>query len=161
MVGIFRDLIFREPMAAASWVDKKIPSYRVNIDQSKTIGLRKILSDSKTPYIIVSLWATWCEPCKQELPTIHGQLESMEKKGVSFILVNADGPFPEKSIPAAELWLAERGLRFTQYYDFKDQIISALNIVAIPFHIGLKKDGTVVWVEQGELDVGDAVSKFL
>lgn len=86
----------------------KVPTLAFN-DGS---GARKTLEDFRGKTVLLNLWATWCVPCREEMPT----LEALERKkgGADFqvVAVNIDTRDPEK--PKA--WLKEVGIHGLAYY---------------------------------------------
>ncbi len=75
-------------------------------------GATKTIDDFRGKTVLLNLWATWCTPCREEMPT----LEALEKKkgGGDFqvVAVNIDTRDPEK--PKA--WLKEVGIDGLAYY---------------------------------------------
>jgi thiol-disulfide isomerase/thioredoxin len=75
-------------------------------------GARKTIDDFRGKTVLLNLWATWCTPCREEMPT----LEALERKkgGADFqvVAVNIDTRDPEK--PKA--WLKEVGIDGLAYY---------------------------------------------
>lgn len=86
----------------------KVPALAFN-DGS---GARKTLEDFRGKTVLLNLWATWCVPCREEMPT----LEALEQKkgGTDFqvVAINIDTRDPEK--PKA--WLKEVGIHGLAYY---------------------------------------------
>ncbi|HUS06656.1 MAG TPA: TlpA disulfide reductase family protein [Bryobacteraceae bacterium] len=53
-------------------------------------GIQRLLSANKGRVVLVNFWATWCEPCRAEVPRLV-QLESrLQAKGLKLILISAD-----------------------------------------------------------------------
>lgn len=75
-------------------------------------GARKTLEDFRGKTVLLNLWATWCVPCREEMPT----LEALEQKkgGADFqvVAINIDTRDPGK--PKA--WLNEVGIHGLAYY---------------------------------------------
>ena len=55
-------------------------------------AIRQRIEASKAPLTIVHVWATWCEPCREEFPDVMKVSERYEESGVRLILVSADEP---------------------------------------------------------------------
>lgn len=94
---------------------------------------------------IVNLWATWCAPCRAEMPAF--QEVSAEVDGVRFVGVNQgdDGD-------AAGEFLDEVGVTFDQYLDPTGELTDALSVAGLPATFVIDADGVVVEVHQGALD---------
>jgi thiol-disulfide isomerase/thioredoxin len=68
------------------------------------------IKGSSAPVIVVNMWATWCEPCKEELPDFLRV--RAQHQGVELILVSTDF---ESELPAAQRFLADRGVDFPTF----------------------------------------------
>lgn len=104
----------------------KVPALAFN-DAS---GARKTLEDFRGKTVLLNLWATWCVPCREEMPT----LEALERKkgGGDFqvVAVNIDTRDPEK--PKA--WLNEVGIHGLAYYaDPEAKVFQELKAVGRAF----------------------------
>lgn len=94
---------------------------------------------------IVNLWATWCGPCRKEMPAF--QAVSGEYDDVRFVGVNqADAG------DAAAEFLDEVGVTFDQYLDPNGDLTNALNVAGLPATFVIDANGDVVTVHNGALD---------
>lgn len=55
-------------------------------------GVSHSLADYRGQVVLVNLWATWCEPCKEEMPTLQAYYEKHKKNGFTIIAVNDGDP---------------------------------------------------------------------
>jgi thiol-disulfide isomerase/thioredoxin len=94
---------------------------------------------------VVSLWATWCGPCKKELP----MLEELSGEGVSVIGVNV-GDSPD----AVDDFLDEFGITFPNYIDTDGVLMSDLDVPSVPATM-IVVDGELVWENLGEVTRAD------
>jgi thiol-disulfide isomerase/thioredoxin len=62
--------------------------------------------------VVVNVWATWCEPCREEFPDLLRLRRERGPRGVELILVSADF---ERQAAAAESFLREQGVDFPSY----------------------------------------------
>jgi thiol-disulfide isomerase/thioredoxin len=82
----------------------------------KATDLAKIIAEAKTP-LIINMWATWCQPCVQELPYFQSEAAANATDSVQLLLVSLDfkEAFPneisafaaKRKIIAPILWLNE------------------------------------------------------
>jgi thiol-disulfide isomerase/thioredoxin len=94
---------------------------------------------------IVNLWATWCGPCRAEMPAF--ETVSGEYDDVRFIGVNQG----DAGDAAAE-FLDEIGVTFDQYLDPDGDLTNALRVVGLPATFVIDDDGTIIEVHKGALD---------
>jgi thiol-disulfide isomerase/thioredoxin len=70
------------------------------------------LSDFRGRTILVNLWATWCVPCRQEMPALDRLQAELGAQDFQVVAINVDTRNPDK--PKA--WLQENGIRNLAYY---------------------------------------------
>nr|WP_245444411.1 TlpA disulfide reductase family protein [Microvirga sp. KLBC 81] len=70
------------------------------------------LSDFKGKTVLVNLWATWCVPCRQEMPALDKLQAELGGADFQVVAINVDTRNPEK--PKA--WLQENGIKNLAYY---------------------------------------------
>ncbi len=95
---------------------------------------------------VVNLWATWCGPCREELPAFQ-QVHDELGDAVRFVGVNQG----DASGAVAE-YLAEVGVDFEQFLDEDGALSDGLRITGLPATAFVAADGTLVEVHSGELN---------
>ena len=97
---------------------------------------------------VVNLWATWCAPCRRELPDF--QAASEEHHSVRFVGVDI-GEDPA----AAQAFLDDLGVTFPQYADEEAELTDALGTAALPVTLIVDDDGLVTTTHIGPLSVDE------
>jgi thiol-disulfide isomerase/thioredoxin len=103
--------------------------------------LDSIIIQNKGKVIYIDFWATWCGPCKAEMPYSKKLIERYKDKPVTFAFICLDSP--------KDAWkknVADMGITGVQYYFDNDQsksICKGLNINAIPHYMIINKDGDI------------------
>lgn len=69
--------------------DKLIP-----IDEA---GFEKLVSSQKGKIVLADFWATWCVPCRKEMPQLVALQAKLKARGVELVTISADEPEQEKS----------------------------------------------------------------
>ena len=84
------------------------------------------LSDFYGKPIVLNFWASWCPPCKSEMPYLEKAYETYGDD-LSFLMVNlTDGE--KETVETADEFIDESGYTFPVYYDTKGQGVSAYSI---------------------------------
>ena len=102
--------------------------------------------NNKDTAIVVSLWATWCVPCIQELETISEQFEERQKETpFKFIAISIDDA---RTAQRVKPFVRGKGWPFEIYLDTNSDLKRALNINDVP-HILIIKNGKIVYQHNG------------
>ena len=77
-----------------------------------TAGAPRRLADWKGRTVLLNLWATWCVPCRKEMPALDALQRRLGGPGFEVVAINIDTRDPDK--PKA--WLKEVGIETLRYY---------------------------------------------
>lgn len=109
------------------------------------------LSDYHGKPVVVNFWATWCGPCKSELPAFEDVYKDY-KKEVQFMMVNLTTSEADKSVSSVKDFIAEYGYDFPVFFDTKGEAAKAYDTSAIPVTIFIDKKGNLVYQHVGAMD---------
>lgn len=108
------------------------------------------LSDLFGKPIVLNFWASWCTPCKTEMPEFNEVYEDLGED-ITFMMVNlVDGKRETKETGAQ--YITEQGFSFPVYFDTEQEAAYAYGIRSIPTTIFIDKDGYIVTGAQGTID---------
>ena len=107
------------------------------------------LSDFRGRPVILNFWASWCGPCKSEMPDFEEKyLEYGEK--IHFLMVNlTDGQ--QETVETASAFLEKQGYTFPVYFDSAIEGAYAYGVNAVPVTYFLDAEGNFVAWGQGAL----------
>ncbi len=134
------------------------------VDESAYV---KLLQAQRGKVVLVDFWATWCDPCREELPKLATLEAKLFQRGFRLITISADEP--EKEAAAYALLLKD-GVRLPGYRKQAESDQNFINSVdpewsgALPALFLYGRDGTKVKSFIGETEMSDieqAVSKLL
>lgn len=108
------------------------------------------LSDFKGRMVLVNLWATWCVPCRLEMPALDTLQAELGGPGFEVVAINVDTRNPEKP----KEWLKENGIdRLAYYADPTGKLMQALqrsgHLVGLPTTLLVDATGCEVAVLKG------------
>lgn len=138
--------------ADATKVEKKVFTHYESLYNSlelKTTSNKVIkLEDEKTPIVILNFWATWCQPCLIEFPSIVDMKKKYNDSKIKVYGINQDDEDQLKNIKKIE---KKYKLNFENIADTDGAILEKFMISAIPVSIIYHK-GKVVQVSNGAKD---------
>lgn len=99
------------------------------------------LSDYKGKKVLVNFWATWCPPCKAEMPYMQTLYEKYKGEGFEILAVNATTS--EVKRENVQKFIDEYKLTFTIPMDEKGEVASQYEIMAYPTSFFIDTDGVI------------------
>lgn len=103
------------------------------------------LGDFRGQVLIVNFWASWCQPCRQELPSLNRASAALEQDGVAMLAVNL-GEEPE----AVEAFMNDYPIDFTVLVDQRGIYSQRWQVRALPTTFVLNPRGEIVYRILGE-----------
>ena len=107
------------------------------------------LSDFFGKPIVVNFWASWCGPCKSELPAFNNMYEKY-KNDVTFLMVNVDNGQSD-IISSISNFVSESGYSFPVYYDLEFNASNTYGVYSIPESLFINADGTLYEARVGAM----------
>ena len=100
------------------------------------------LSDFIGTPVVLNFWASWCGPCKAEMPDFDEACKALEGK-VQFLMVNlTDGN--AETVESASGFIAQAGYSFPVFYDTASQAAMAYGVQSIPTTFFIDAQGAAV-----------------
>lgn len=121
-------------------------------------GNRLDFAQFKGKVIFLNLWATWCGPCRAEMPGIHELYKDLDPEKVTVVMLSVD---KDSDQPKVIRYLEKNGYTFHTYLP-SGYLPEELRVPSIPTTFIIAKDGTLVkkFVGTREYDT-DKFKKFL
>lgn len=107
------------------------------------------LRDFKGKPIVVNFWASWCGPCRLEMPEFN-QIYEKEKDNIVFMMVNATDGIQETKEKATS-FIEKEKYSFPVYFDKKIEAVNAYGINGFPTTLFINKDFEVVAAYQSRM----------
>lgn len=106
------------------------------------------LSSLKHKVTLLNFWASWCEACMVEIPSILKLRESYQDRGFGVVFLNVDQN-PQAVLPKI---LADLKINFPIYTDTEGTISEIFDVHAIPLTVIFDQNQKILWIESGEKD---------
>jgi len=100
----------------------------------------KTLADYRGQVVMINVWATWCLPCRVEMPSIEALHKTYGPKGLKIVAVSIDDPGTDAGIRA---FVKQYGLTFEILHDPKGEITDLYDITGYPETFIIGKDGVI------------------
>ncbi len=116
------------------------PDFTGMTNDGKTVKL----SDLKGQFVYIDVWATWCGPCRREIPNLEKAYEAYHDKGIAFMSVSID-----KDKKRWEQFLQDNNMVGNQIYTpggWGAPINKQYNITGIPRFLLVDKEGKIITV---------------
>lgn len=127
-------------------VGNRAPDFALQTEDGETINL----SDYRGKTVLLNFWASWCPPCKVEMPYMQDFYEEYKDKDAVVLAVNMT--HLESSSEDAISFLNEVGATFPTVYDHNGQVTEQYQIVAYPTTYILNAQGVITDRYQGAID---------
>ena len=124
----------------------KAPDFTVLDADGNTVRLSELFGKP----IVLNFWASWCPPCKGEMPEfnkVYGEVG----QDITFIMVDLVDGQRETQEKGAQ-YVKGEGFTFPVYFDTEQEAANKYGISSIPTTIFIDKDGYIVTGAQGAID---------
>jgi peroxiredoxin len=113
------------------------PFHATTVDGARR---EKTLADYKGKVLLVNVWATWCEPCRVEMPSIEKLHRDFGPQGLAVIAVSVDDPGAEARVRE---YAKELGLTFEVLHDGAKNISRDYQITGYPETFVIGREGAI------------------
>ena len=102
------------------------------------------LADLKGQVVMINFWATWCGPCRQEMPLLEQIQTKYEPLGFTLLGVNVD---PDSA--GAVKWLEKVPVSFPILFDTANAVAERFGVEGMPSSVFVDREGRVRYVHRG------------
>jgi peroxiredoxin len=128
------------PAAAAVVASNAAPDFALR----SSTGANLRLSEQRGQVVMVNFWATWCGPCREELPQLNRLYEKYQAAGFTLLGVNVDSSSKEA------LGMARRlGVQFPVLFDDRKEASRLYGLESMPWTALIDRNGKVRYVHAG------------
>lgn len=128
-------------VAGQSWDGEKASQALANHPLKSFAGAETRLSSYRGEIIVVNFWASWCAPCRTELPILNRWHQAWAGRGARVVAISID-----KESRRARSFAEKANLSMTVLHDGPDGLAKTLNLPSLPCTFLLDREGNVVSV---------------
>lgn len=100
----------------------------------------KTLADYKGKVLLVNVWATWCEPCRKEMPSLEKLNHEFGPQGLAIVALSVDDPGEDDHV---RQFAKELGLTFEILLDPARKTATNYQVTGFPETFVIARDGTI------------------
>lgn len=140
LVGIFCTVLAATSLASSGLTGQAAPDFALKSSTGENLRLSEYRGD----VVMVNFWATWCGPCRQEMPLLDELYSRYQRVGFSLLGVNIDDD-SSKAMSMVE----ELGVSFPVLFDARKDVSRLYEVDAMPVTVLIDREGTVRYVHHG------------
>jgi peroxiredoxin len=140
-----------EPTTTGIDVGSAMPEYTAtNVD-----GSPFDLATRRDKIVVLNLWATWCSPCRFEIPELQRIHDAYAARGFEVIGVSVD----EGDVDSVKSFITDHKMTYPQVLDPQGKLANILETSVLPTTVILDRNGKILWKKFGQIEANDAELK--
>jgi peroxiredoxin len=133
-------LIFAGTLASADVKQGAAPDFTLKSASGENLRL----SEMRGEVVMINFWASWCAPCRQEMPLLDELYNQYQPMGFTILGVNV-----EEDPTQAKQMLKDNPVNFPVLFDDKSAVSKLYDVVAMPSTVLVDRDGNVRYLHRG------------
>lgn len=119
----------------------RAPAYAATTLAGDTVSLEGLRGQA----VLLNIWATWCPPCREEMPELQALEEEYGPRGLRVVGVSIDGRGAEDAV---RHFLEDYGIGFTILHDPDERVARAFRTAGVPETFLIGRDGRIAgrWI---------------
>jgi thiol-disulfide isomerase/thioredoxin len=113
------------------------------------------LAQLKGKPVWINFWATWCVPCREEMPAMQELFDAYRDHGLTIVAVNM-----EEDPATVRRWITSGNYGFTFVLDSEGQQVKRYNVKAAPTSYFVGRDGVIHDLKLGQISRAEMVAKL-
>lgn len=135
------------PAAPRTEVGDTMPAYAADFID----GGRFDIATDKSDMLLVNVWATWCGPCRAEMPELQQLHNEHKAHGFKVVGVSVD----ENDVSAVKQFVTENKISFPIAFDPEGRVANILQTTVLPTSVLLDRNRKIVWRRVGRVQPAD------
>jgi peroxiredoxin len=126
--------------ALAGTADAPAPAFTLAARSGQAVSLEQY----KGQVVMINFWASWCGPCRQEMPLLESIYRKYNKMGFTLLGVNV-----EPDSQAANDWLKQTPVSFPILYDKDSKVSKLYDVAGMPSTVIIDRSGKLRMLHRG------------
>ena len=127
-------------LAASGLAGQPAPDFALKSSTGENLRLSEYRGD----VVMINFWATWCGPCRQEMPLLDELYTRYQRVGFNLLGVNID----DDSSRAMKM-ISELGVSFPVLFDARKEVSKLYDVDAMPVTVLVDREGNVRYIHEG------------
>lgn len=127
--------------------ETRIPKYEVFDLEGNPVSLKDLEGNP----VLINVWATWCEPCRRELPYLQSLHEKYSENGLIIVGTSIDTAGKDEQVKS---FSETMGMTYTVWRDSSDKATFAFRMMGVPETVLLASDGSILHQWKGPIEPG-------
>jgi cytochrome c biogenesis protein CcmG, thiol:disulfide interchange protein DsbE len=110
------------------------------------------LADLRGQVVLLNVWATWCAPCREEIPALQALADRHAREGLEVVGVSVDG---RNEVQNIRRFAEQIDMRYTIWHDPEDAVGLRFRTVGVPTTFLIDREGVIAWRHMGPVEADD------
>jgi peroxiredoxin len=141
----------KPPEPGDTSVGAVMPPYRAQLLEGKEFDI----ASEKGNVVLLNLWATWCAPCRAEIPELQRMYNENSARGFKAIGVSLD----DTGVASVKEFVAAQKMTYPIVIDPEGKLANIFQTSIIPTTVLIDREGKIVWKQYGAISANDATLK--
>ena len=140
LIALLFSLLLSIPSVQAAELNKPAPDFTLKGLDGKNLKLSEYVGN----VVFLNFWASWCAPCREEMPLLDALHQKYKDLGFVVLGVNV-----EEQTDLARSYISRRPVKFPILLDPQNQVSKAYNVIAMPTSVLIDRSGNMRYLHQG------------
>ena len=140
IIALVLSVFAASSLASSGMEGQQAPDFALKSSTGENLRLSEYRGD----VVMINFWATWCGPCRQEMPLLDELYSRYQRVGFNLLGVNID----DDSNRAMNM-IEELGVNFPVLFDARKEVSKLYEVEAMPVTVIVDREGTVRFIHHG------------
>lgn len=137
-------------------VGHRAPDFVLRDADGKSVHLSRVLGERA---VLLNFWATWCPPCREEMPTMERAYRDYKARGLEVLAVSIDAGSEAAVTARVKVFMKKLKLTFPALLDLNGEVVHSYRLRGLPMTFLIDRTGVIRFAELGFRDWSDAEAR--